>query len=161
MFPIITDYWQKDAEDAHNRRANTLKIHLPGQPMEDFKQQVLSASAKPVPHNQTWEGPTGRRPFEESPAYKVLSGMLETKYRVNDESQLDVVKAKASRFANAMIGGLTWPCCTCGGCLYITTDRDLPHSCPACIRMFEVPNGHIRLADDGEGNFLIYGTPCI
>merc|ERR1711977_811150 len=113
-------------------------LNLPGQPliMEACKPDIVAQAVT----KQVWEG-TGRRPFEESPAYTVLSGMLETKYRVNDESQLDVVKAKASRFANAMIGGLTWPCCTC-----------------ACIRMFEVPNGHIRLADDGEGNFLIYGS---
>merc|ERR1712072_773918 len=82
----------------------------------------------------------GRKGFEESPAYNVLSGMLELKHRVNDITQLNLIEANSGRFFNWAVENFTWPCCTC-----------------CFVRSFEVPNGHIRLAEDGEGNFTIFG----
>merc|ERR1711939_299042 len=82
----------------------------------------------------------GRKGFEESPAYNVLSGMLEVKHRVNDITQLNLIEANSGRFFNWAVENFTWPCCTC-----------------CFVRSFEVPNGHIRLAEDGEGNFMIFG----
>merc|ERR1712072_539841 len=82
----------------------------------------------------------GRKGFEESPAYNVLSGMLELKHRVNDITQLNLIEANSGRFFNWAVENFTWPCCTC-----------------CFVRSFEVPNGHIRLAEDGEGNFMIFG----
>merc|ERR1712093_831701 len=83
----------------------------------------------------------GRKGFEESPAYNVLSGMLELKHRVNDITQLNLIEANSGRFFNWAVENFTWPCCTC-----------------CFIRSFEVPNGHIRLAEDGEGNFMLFGS---
>lgn len=96
----------------------------------------MNASTKEhVPHAN------GRPAFEESPAYTVLAGMLQTKYRVQDESQLNAIPGTASRCANAVLVGLTWPCCSC-----------------ICLKTFEVPSGHVRLGEDGSGNYLIFGS---
>merc|ERR1711959_1687 len=73
---------------------------------------------------------------EESPAYRVLAGMLEVQYRVNGEENLDVMYGTSSRCFNMLAGPPT--CCF--------------------TKTFEVPNGHIRLGDDGAGNFLAFGA---
>merc|ERR1711904_16950 len=72
---------------------------------------------------------------EESPAYTVLEGLLESKYRVGGEDELDLIYGTSSRCYNLMV---------------------LPLAC--CTASFEVASGHIRLADDGSGNYLLFGS---
>merc|ERR1712159_331022 len=77
---------------------------------------------------------------EESPAYQVLSGLLETQYRVDDETQLNVKAGTSSRCMNFAFDSLAWPCCG-----------------PCFVRTFTVSDGHVRLGEDGEGGYLIFG----
>merc|ERR1711998_154287 len=79
---------------------------------------------------------SARRTFEESPAYNVLTGMLEAKFRRDAEEDLDLVPADSSRCFNLLAA----PLVCCG------------------VTAFEVPNGHVRLGEDGDGAFLIYGA---
>merc|ERR1711939_481940 len=76
---------------------------------------------------------------EESPAYRVLGGMLETRYRVENEERLNLIQPESSRCLNLLFNAATWPCMSC-----------------LCVRTFEVPNGHVRLAEDGSGGYEIY-----
>merc|ERR1712100_757755 len=93
------------------------------------KQEVMPSSPQP-------RKGLGRKLAEESPAYEVLAGMLETKYRVNSEAELNLIPGSSSRCFNLVVGSLS--CC--------------------CTKSFEVPDGHLRLADDGEGRDLMYGS---
>merc|ERR1719440_2437916 len=93
------------------------------------KQEVMPSSPQP-------RKGLGRKLAEESPAYEVLAGMLETKYRVNTEEELNLIPGSSSRCFNLVVGSLS--CC--------------------CTKSFEVPDGHLRLADDGEGRYLMYGS---
>merc|ERR1711988_1894790 len=77
-----------------------------------------------------------RKPFEESPAYSVLHGMLETKYRVQGEHELHLIGAASSRCFNMFVG-----CATV-----------------CCASSFDVPSGHVRLGTDGSGQYLIFGS---
>merc|ERR1712023_607439 len=105
----------------------TSPIHIAMGTIE--KQEVMSSSPQP-------RKGLGRKLAEESPAYEVLAGMLETKYRVNSEAELNLIPGSSSRCFNLVVGSLS--CC--------------------CTKSFEVPDGHLRLADDGEGRYLMYGS---
>lgn len=74
------------------------------------------------------------RLMEDSPAYAVLKGLMTMEYRKRPD-ELDLVASKSSRVYNMF----TISCCG------------------LMSQQFEVPEGHVRLADDGEGKFLIYG----
>ncbi|KAK3269019.1 hypothetical protein CYMTET_22512 [Cymbomonas tetramitiformis] len=73
--------------------------------------------------------------FEDSPAYLVLRNLLEKKFRKVDSSQLDLIYGTSTRIGNLFTLAL----------------------CGLLSQQFEVPDGHVRLADDGEGHYLIYG----
>jgi len=105
----------------------TSPVHIAMGTME--KQEVMPSSPQP-------RKGLGRKLAEESPAYEVLAGMLETKYRVNSEAELNLIPGSSSRCFNLVVGSLS--CC--------------------CTKSFEVPDGHLRLADDGEGRYLMYGS---
>merc|ERR1711934_975808 len=99
-----------------------------------------------IPHHvtgtllQPHEPPHGKSLREESPAYAVLNGMIETRYRVESECDLDLCFGKSSRCLNFAFDMMSWPCC--GGCF---------------VRTFTVSDGHIKLGEDGEGGYLIFG----
>lgn len=73
--------------------------------------------------------------LEGSPAYKVVDRLLTTKFRIEDASQIDLLLADSSRCMNLL-------CCWFGCC---------------GVKTFEVPQGRIRLAEDGSGNYEMYG----
>jgi len=79
---------------------------------------------------------------EDSPSYEVLlqHNMLSMQYRVADETHLEVVPPNSTRLWNLMSGLLCAPlrCCF--------------------MSNFEVPNGTIKLAEDGRGNYAFYGA---
>merc|ERR1711934_80779 len=99
-----------------------------------------------IPHHvtgtllQPHEPPHGKSLREESPAYAVLNGMIETRYRVESECDLDLCFGKSSRCLNFAFDMMSWPCC---GCCF--------------VRTFTVSDGHIKLGEDGEGGYLIFG----
>jgi hypothetical protein len=76
----------------------------------------------------------------DAPSYEVLNrhDLLTRKYRVNDEKELEVEYPNSTRFRN--LGAS----CLC-----------FPLSC--IINNFEVPNGSLKLAYDGRGNYVFYG----
>merc|ERR1711998_178463 len=75
---------------------------------------------------------------EGSPAYSALEHLLETKYRIERAEDINSVHGNAPRGANLVVRALLLP-------------RLFG------VRTFEVPKGQIRLANDGSGNYLIYG----
>ena len=82
--------------------------------------------------------------LEDTPAYKVLRhhGLLVNKYRIDTDvgsaPALDCRAQNSTRSKN-----LLYDVCCC------------PLKC--LFRTFEVPAGHVRLADDGRGGFEFYG----
>eukprot|EP00040_Diaphanoeca_grandis_P014203 m.71894 g.71894 ORF g.71894 m.71894 type:complete len:521 (-) comp24404_c0_seq2:71-1633(-) len=74
--------------------------------------------------------------LEDSPAYQVLQNLLISKYRLMSATDIKTIRGVSSRAMNTL-------CCLCGVC---------------GVRTFEVPNGFVRLAADGSGEFLIYGA---
>jgi len=70
---------------------------------------------------------------ESSPAYIVLKELLDSSFRVGRAADLNLIKSTSSRYSNAFSF-------TCG-----------------IIHNFEVPDGHVRCANDGEGHYLFYG----
>merc|ERR1711939_143140 len=117
-------------------------------PRHRNKVHPMDAEAKALQHTEMAEdlkhsngngmvapGVVCRSLREESPAYTVLEGLLESKYRVGGEDELDLIYGTSSRCYNLMV---------------------LPLAC--CTASFEVASGHIRLADDGSGNYLLFGS---
>merc|ERR1711904_266299 len=117
-------------------------------PRHRNKVHPMDAEAKALQHTEMAEdlkhsngngmvapGVVCRSLREESPAYTVLEGLLESKYRVGGEDELDLIYGTSSRCYNLMV---------------------LPLAC--CTASFEVASGHIRLADDGSGNSLLFGS---
>lgn len=91
----------------------------------------------PTPNQKRVEAEAaGRLLGEESPAYAVLNGMLESKHRVEGEHQLELIGGNATRCFTLVAQPFT--CCFTSS--------------------FEVPDGHVRLAEDGEGKYLIFGS---
>jgi hypothetical protein len=74
---------------------------------------------------------------EGSPAYRVLANLLTDEFRLQHAGQLNIITSNASRASNVCTGS----CCCCFG-----------------VRTFNVADGCIRLAEDGSGKFLIYGS---
>lgn len=76
----------------------------------------------------------------DAPSYEVLNrhDLLTRKYRVNDEKELDVENPNSTRSRNLWTSCLCFPLC----CI---------------INNFEVPNGSLKLAYDGRGNYVFYG----
>jgi len=73
-----------------------------------------------------------------SPAYHILveHKMLENKYRVKSVSEIPCERANSTPFA---------VCCAKLMCM------------PMCCSVFEVPDGYVRAADDGNGSYRFYG----
>merc|ERR1712166_374352 len=70
-----------------------------------------------------------------SPAYKCVEGLLTSSYRISSASELNAIETNAGRCANLL-------CCffrCCG------------------VRTFEVPQGSVKLAEDGRGKYQVYG----
>ncbi len=76
----------------------------------------------------------------DAPSYEVLNrhDLLTRQYRINDERELEVEGPNSSRLGNALTSCL---CC--------------PLSC--LFTNFEVPNGSLKLAYDGRGNYVFFG----
>merc|ERR1711959_842616 len=72
---------------------------------------------------------------ESSPAYRAVEALLTNKYRIDGAEQIHAEPPNATRLGNL--------CC----CLF--------RCCG--VRTFDVPRGQIRLAEDGSGNFQIFG----
>jgi hypothetical protein len=80
--------------------------------------------------------------MEDSPSYEILNShnMLTKKYRVSSVDELDLEPPNSTRFHNTLLCMFTCPCfflCLTNG--------------------FEVPNGAIRSAYDGRGNYKFHG----
>merc|ERR1711998_627457 len=93
---------------------------------------MASSAAKEIPataHAYHGEG---------SPAYAAVEHLLESKYRIASADQINTIEPNASRGGNLALSLLVLP--RCFG-----------------VRMFDVPKGKIRLAEDGSGNYEIYG----
>merc|ERR1711959_391021 len=72
---------------------------------------------------------------ESSPAYRAVEALLTNKYRIDGAEQIHAEPPNATRLGNL--------CC----CLF--------RCCG--VRTFDVPRGQVRLAEDGSGNFQIFG----
>jgi len=72
---------------------------------------------------------------EDSPAYRAIQHLLETRYRIDSADRIDTIAPNATRGGNLLACWLR----------------------PCGMRTFDVPRGKIRLAEDGNGNFEIYG----
>ena len=72
---------------------------------------------------------------EDSEAYRAIQHLVTSTYRVRSFEDLALVKANSNRCFNAMACLAT--CCG--------------------ARTFTVPNGAVRCASDGSGNFEMYG----
>jgi len=96
---------------------------------------------KPHQHLMESSGPEDDELMKQqirSPAYQVLvdNNMLENKYRITSLTQIPRIKANSTPFMN---------CCANLMCM------------PVCCSVFEVPDGYIRAADDGNGSYSFYG----
>lgn len=72
---------------------------------------------------------------EGSPAYRAVESLLTTKYRIDGAQHIHTEPPNATRLGNMC-------CCLLRCC---------------GIRTFEVPRGTVRLAEDGSGNYQIFG----
>merc|ERR1711959_767504 len=72
---------------------------------------------------------------ESSPAYRAVEALLTNKYRIDGAEQIHAEPPNATRLGNLC-------CCLLRCC---------------GIRTFDVPRGQVRLAEDGSGNFQIFG----
>mmetsp|Transcript_37844 Transcript_37844/g.118588 ORF Transcript_37844/g.118588 Transcript_37844/m.118588 type:complete len:528 (-) Transcript_37844:65-1648(-) len=80
---------------------------------------------------------------EDSPSYDVLreNGLIDSSYRVRDESAFNATPANSTPLKNLLTGIFCCPALCCG-----------------CVKAFEVPEGSLRLAEDGKGNFEFFGA---
>ena len=80
--------------------------------------------------------------IEESPSYRILAThkLLTNKYRVLHASDLHLRPPNSTLCTNCII---RIGCC--------------PLACCCCIRVFEVPNGQMKLGYDGRGNYVFFG----
>merc|ERR1711959_836104 len=72
---------------------------------------------------------------ESSPAYRAVEALLTNKYRIDGAEQIHAEPPNATRLGN--LGCCLFRCCG--------------------VRTFDVPRGQVRLAEDGSGNFQIFG----
>lgn len=72
---------------------------------------------------------------EDSQAYRAISHLVETRYRISSFDTLHTLEPNSTRFFNAFACFAT--CCG--------------------ARTFTVPKGSVRLATDGSGSYLMYG----
>merc|ERR1712159_841440 len=73
---------------------------------------------------------------EGSPAYAAVERLLVSKYRISSADEINTIPATSTRCWNALSCLF---CCCCG------------------VHTFEVPRGKLRLAEDGSGNYLVFG----
>merc|ERR1712054_540046 len=103
-------------------------------PSKDAAYSPMHANGTPVRVAPLLRGSHG----EGSPAYAALEHLLTTKYRIERAEDINTIAPNASRGGNMAVRCAILP-------------RVLG------VRTFEVPKGQIRLADDGSGNYEIYG----
>merc|ERR1712054_301688 len=103
-------------------------------PSKDAAYSPMHAKGTPIPVAPLPRGSHG----EGSPAYAALEHLLTTKYRIERAEDINTIAPNASRGGNMAVRCAILP-------------RVLG------VRTFEVPKGQIRLADDGSGNYEIYG----
>merc|ERR1712054_88996 len=103
-------------------------------PSKDAAYPPMHANGTPVRVAPLLRGSHG----EGSPAYAALEHLLTTKYRIERAEDINTIAPNASRGGNMAVRCAILP-------------RLLG------VRTFEVPKGQIRLADDGSGNYEIYG----
>merc|ERR1712054_346600 len=103
-------------------------------PSKDAAYSPMHAKGTPIPVAPLPRGSHG----EGSPAYAALEHLLTTKYRIERAEDINTIAPNASRGGNMAVRCAILP-------------RVLG------VRTFEVPKGQIRLADDGSGNYDIYG----
>lgn len=78
--------------------------------------------------------------MEDSPSYEILNShnLLTKKYRVASEADLDLEVPNSTRIYNTLVSLATCPCF-------------------GLFKGFEVPNGTLKTAYDGRGNYKFYG----
>merc|ERR1712054_333431 len=103
-------------------------------PSKDAAYSPMHAKGTPIPVAPLLRGSHG----EGSPAYAALEHLLTTRYRIERAEDINTIPPNASRGGNMAVRCAILP-------------RVLG------VRTFEVPKGQIRLADDGSGNYEIYG----
>merc|ERR1712054_265712 len=103
-------------------------------PSKDAAYSPMHAKGTPIPVAPLLRGSHG----EGSPAYAALEHLLTTRYRIERAEDINTIPPNASRGGNMTVRCAILP-------------RVLG------VRTFEVPKGQIRLADDGSGNYEIYG----
>merc|ERR1712054_643286 len=103
-------------------------------PSKDAAYSPMHAKGTPIPVAPLPRGSHG----EGSPAYAALEHLLTTKYRIERAEDINTIAPNATRGCNMAVRCLILP-------------RLFG------VRTFEVPKGQIRLADDGSGNYEIFG----
>eukprot|EP00656_Telonema_subtile_P013786 TRINITY_DN17005_c0_g1_i3.p1 TRINITY_DN17005_c0_g1~~TRINITY_DN17005_c0_g1_i3.p1 ORF type:complete len:463 (-),score=100.46 TRINITY_DN17005_c0_g1_i3:24-1412(-) len=84
---------------------------------------------------------------ETSPAYKALTHMLETRYRIHNSDDLELVPPNSSYAANNLMRAASLAFCCLGPCVCY----------PCCVSEAKVAAGNVRRMEDGRGNFFLLG----
>merc|ERR1711988_732089 len=92
---------------------------------------LLPTAARAVPHHRASKGQNQ----ESSPAYRAVQHLLTTDYRIDSAENIRSIEPNATRVGNMFACWLR----------------------PCGMRTFDVRKGQLRLAEDGNGNFEIYG----
>jgi len=92
---------------------------------------LLPTAARAVPHHRASKGQNQ----ESSPAYRAVQHLLTTEYRIDTAENIRSIEPNATRVGNMFACWLR----------------------PCGMRTFDVRKGQLRLAEDGNGNFEIYG----
>merc|ERR1711998_528510 len=100
---------------------------MAGQNKDDFTLVGQTAPAVPVATEAA-----GR---EGTPAYRAIESLLTTEYRIAGAEAIRAEQPNATRLSNMV-------------CCFLA---------PCGVRTFDVPRGKVRLAEDGSGNYEIYG----
>merc|ERR1711977_342498 len=100
--------------------------------MEAFQQQIKEDHARAVPLAAP-VSPTSTK--EGTPAYRAIESLLTTEYRIAGAEAIRAEPPNSTRLTNMAL------------CFFR----------PCGMHTFEVPRGKVRLAEDGSGNYLIYG----
>merc|ERR1711998_466821 len=100
---------------------------MAGQNKDDFTLVGQTAPAVPVATEAA-----GR---EGTPAYRAIESLLTTEYRIAGAEAIRAEQPNATRLSNMV-------------CCFLA---------PCGVRTFDVPRGMVRLAEDGSGNYEIYG----
>jgi len=118
------------------------------QPLIDSETQISMSSEQALREDRTCFDTELMTEQAQSPAYKILHQhkLITSRYRVKTVHDLKFIEANSTIVRNTVVRGLLWT----AGCI------------PGCIdgifnRQFLVPEGCIRMGDDGNGRYLMFG----